>query len=256
MKRKAFTLIELLVVIAIIALLLSIIMPSLRKAKEAAQRIVCLNNYKSVGTANGIYANEHKGWFVAIYYQKPDTSYVQWMANKDYRSYLDMDNMKDSAVDSDFNLPDKLLCPSDRVSRDIANAGAGGVLTSIGANLTEWTRNGWLTGPYAGYKAAAVKGPGTKLAFSDTVDWWITWGGADYVIGWDKLGQVSLQQYKDATPPVHGPVLYRHNEGANIGFYDGHADYMKKTDMYIDDDYRATPRRPGMWVVDYNAYNK
>ena len=45
--KKAFTLIELLVVIAVIALLLSIIMPALQKAKYLAKRIQCLSNIKA-----------------------------------------------------------------------------------------------------------------------------------------------------------------------------------------------------------------
>ncbi len=61
--RTAFTLIELLVVIAIIALLVSILMPSLQKAKELAKDIVCKSNQKSVGTALFLYAGEYNGVF-------------------------------------------------------------------------------------------------------------------------------------------------------------------------------------------------
>jgi len=54
--KKAFTLIELLVVIAIIALLLSIIMPALKKVKQQAKRIVCSSQIKQQGMALVIYA--------------------------------------------------------------------------------------------------------------------------------------------------------------------------------------------------------
>ena len=62
MKRKAFTLIELLVVIAIIALLLAILMPSLKKAKKIAQTVVCRSNLKQWGLITTLYAqdNDHK----------------------------------------------------------------------------------------------------------------------------------------------------------------------------------------------------
>jgi len=56
-----FTLIELLVVIAIIALLLSIIIPSLNKAKEYARKTICSNNQRQVGLALRIYAEENNG---------------------------------------------------------------------------------------------------------------------------------------------------------------------------------------------------
>lgn len=59
LSRRAFTLIELLVVIAIIALLLSIIVPSLRIIKEQARKITCANNLKSIGTAIYIYVNSN-----------------------------------------------------------------------------------------------------------------------------------------------------------------------------------------------------
>jgi len=58
--KKGFTLIELLVVIAVIALLLAILLPSLRMAKEYATRLSCANNLKSIGQALHLYAQANK----------------------------------------------------------------------------------------------------------------------------------------------------------------------------------------------------
>ncbi len=55
MKKKGFTLIELLVVIAIIAMLLAILGPALKRAKEQAQRIVCSSHQKALGLAMATY---------------------------------------------------------------------------------------------------------------------------------------------------------------------------------------------------------
>jgi len=57
-RRDGFTLIELLVVIAILALLLSLLMPSLQMAKEVAKAALCLSNQKQCGTAFATYAND------------------------------------------------------------------------------------------------------------------------------------------------------------------------------------------------------
>ena len=61
--RRGFTLIELLVVIAIIALLVSILAPSLNGAKELAREAVCMTNVHSLTLASVMYASEHDGWF-------------------------------------------------------------------------------------------------------------------------------------------------------------------------------------------------
>ena len=58
MKNK-FTLIELLVVVAIIGILVSILLPSLQKAREAGRRAVCLSNMKQLGVATQMYLNDN-----------------------------------------------------------------------------------------------------------------------------------------------------------------------------------------------------
>ena len=57
-RKKAFTLIELLVVIAIIALLVAILVPSLRQAKELARRVVCAANLRSMHQGLALYGED------------------------------------------------------------------------------------------------------------------------------------------------------------------------------------------------------
>jgi prepilin-type N-terminal cleavage/methylation domain-containing protein/prepilin-type processing-associated H-X9-DG protein len=90
MRKKGFTLIELLVVIAIIALLLSIVVPAMGKAKDYAKRVICGNNLKQNGIGVNIYAQNNNGkimenWRVPSATTTPPTTMPD--PHNSYRAY-------------------------------------------------------------------------------------------------------------------------------------------------------------------------
>ena len=82
LNRKGFTLIELLVVVATIALLLAILMPALRKAKDAARRISCGSRLKQWGTAIQMHIGDNDGKLMAIVRKWGGNPYPHYINDK------------------------------------------------------------------------------------------------------------------------------------------------------------------------------
>ena len=89
MLESSFTLIELLVVISIIAVLASMLLPALSKARERAKAIACLSNLKQCILAQSNYANDYEYLPVPYFGSSAmGTTYVFWRKGLEVLKYL------------------------------------------------------------------------------------------------------------------------------------------------------------------------
>jgi len=252
-----FTLIELLVVIAIIAILMAVLMPALNLARDQGRKMVCTNNLHSIALANHIYATNFDDWGVPCRDSSNPASSI-WTGNPDFRKYIGYEGAEQDL--SSVQTPKKYKCPSDRQKAwlhayDIESGNEGGTLVSYGFNIEDWYpsvgSSSWTATmdlTRLAYKMSTVKQPARKLHFHEAHDWWSKWRGANYIDGWDVLGQLgTVNDYKAVG--CGGPTMYRHNESANLAFYDGHVENWHKTKLWIPEHATQKPYQTGIWVV-------
>jgi prepilin-type processing-associated H-X9-DG protein len=172
-----------------------------------------------------------------------------WFQNKLFVRIVSLKGRYNPEAEQGYNaltLPRDFRCPTDN-----RTVGKGFILyadgtiegVSYGMNgMSLYSKDGWHyyeqhspTKPRMAHAltTSQVVKPSSKLFFMDAVWHVVDYGAADYVRYWDKYGDQMGRWAWDAPS-------YRHSEGANVLFYDGHVKYMQKQEIY--------QRPPGLTV--------
>lgn len=214
--RCGFTLIEMLVVIATLSLLIALLLPALQQARQTAQSLSCLSMIRQFQMASLIYAQDHQGYYVPAVNKLSDGAHVQWYNNTDYRALLNL------PVDDRF-VPVDYVCPA--ASYALAHPQDGGeyeIWWVYGFNVSGITLSGGSGWNYVGYRESDVRRPSELLAAADAVDWLISQWHSDEYTGEDFVPALTTLQ-----------TAYRHQDGANVAYFDGHAEHLPRKQMDV-----------------------
>lgn len=199
--RRIFTLIELLVVIAIIAILASMLLPALNKARDSAKSIKCKSNLKQIGTAWQMYINDNKGQLVPyrvtnFYPARTTNTTMYWQ--EFLMDYLHLTYNPNTYIRF-AKTGTAFFCPQQSKQSTLIYE------NSYGMNL--YAIGGLDFGPYKGYrKLNQLKRVSGHLVSSDCRSATNPEVGNFYVIA-----------------PIYGSAFsFRHNNTTNSFYADGH----------------------------------
>lgn len=258
MKKQAFTLLELLVVMMILVLLLSILMPSLIRAREEGRGICCRNNIRQMVLAAGLYTTDYDGSYPLSQYSWIGTSQPASVGNADEIIPSEPQEIRISYA-WDFTL--------------IRSAGQDQVVPGLlwqGQTLPQVNQcpsykgdDNWLNAPFSGYnyntsyighgegeRVHPSRYQGTVIAHPQipyvqivmparvcdlkTPTQCVLFGDGQYANGANKLMRSPWywEGDYDMMIRVGGTQGYRHNGKTNAGWCDGHV--TTQDDLYTD----------------------
>jgi prepilin-type N-terminal cleavage/methylation domain-containing protein/prepilin-type processing-associated H-X9-DG protein len=230
-KQRGFTLIELLVVIAIIALLMAILMPVLRKAREQGKDIICRNNLRQIGLAANFYACEY-----SLFIPRS----AEWGGNIKPWFQLFMPFLSQRTLNDDYRSVKIFRCPSYPDKRQTVCFVVNGWANNQSGD-GDWHMQGTPT------KLTACKKPALNIYLADNEDGsWrtiITKATDRDVTRCDVFRPSHLPDSDDQGIGSGRRVARaRHKYGCNCLFLDWHVEWMAAEKMTVE-----------MW--NYDQYN-
>lgn len=218
MSRKAFTLIELLVVIAIIAVLMAILMPSLKRAKEQARSLHCRNNVKTLGMAWFMYKDENDAKIVSG--QTPTAPITS--SNPSAWAVIPPNEGAATVQEKKEYLKDGLLwpyvrevdvyrCPSDRRKNSPYHQNAFRTY-SIAGGMAGVPDGTWEINPCRNY--TDIKRPATKYVFLAECD----------KRGYNNGSWVMNPKSRQWVDPF---AIWHRDDTSTLGYADGHAEMQR-----------------------------